>query len=618
MTTNPLERRYEWRLQLQSTPEQLWPFVADTDRLNHDVGFSAITRQDDEREVINNRRKASQVVQPGLVQTWIEEPFQWVRPYHYTTQRNYVSGILFRWIKQQVTLTPTASGTDLHYAITVLPKSRWLAPLIYRSFSSMAFEQVYRRYDVLAQYTTTQKIPIEPAIEVKTEFAEGGAARLQAMEGTLLDMGADPDAVDALATHIRYADDIALMTIQPYALADEAHLPRRPVLEACLMATRIGLLDMSWDLLCPNCRGAKAVVPTLSQTRQQVHCEVCHIDYTADFERSVELVFTPNPSVRQVPRSEYCVGGPEVTPHIIVQQLLQPGETRSFQAVLPTGRYRLRTMTLPGGQFLRVSDEGGGQLVGRATTYGWDDAELHLAPGGTLTLTNNTDDEQLFVVEHLAWSDQAVTAAEVTTRQVFRDLFSSEALRPGEQVSIGSLTIVFTDLRGSTAMYRELGDAPAFGLVMDHFRVLRAAIREEDGAIVKTIGDAVMAVFRTPAQAVRAMLQAHDRMTEGSTRTLQLRVGIHTGRCIGVTLNERLDYFGTTINLAARLEGLSAGGDVVMSSAVHADPSVSALLNELGEQVTLEAFEANVRGFDQQTIEAWRMVPARLPLADAD
>ena len=139
-------------------------------------------------------------------------------------------------------------------------------------------------------------------------------------------------------------------------------------------------------------------------------------------------------------------------------------------------------------------------------------------------------------MERMAWSDQAATAAEVTALQVFRDLFSNEALRPGEQISVGTLTVLFTDLRGSTQLYREIGDAPAFGRVMTHFDVLREAIRCEEGALVKTIGDAVMAVFRRPAGALRAILKAQATLADppDGLRPLMLKVGIHSGPCIAV------------------------------------------------------------------------------------
>ncbi len=228
----------------------------------------------------------------------------------------------------------------------------------------------------------------------------------------------------------------------------------------------------------------------------------------------------------------------------------------------------------------------------------------------TLNLENASDAEQLFILERLSWSDQAATAAEVTALQIFRDLFSSEALRPGDQISVGTLTVLFTDLRNSTRLYRDIGDATAFGRVMNHFDVLKRAIAEADGALVKTIGDAVMGVFRNPASALTAMLQAQEELAappEG-TAPLTLKAGIHIGPCIAVTLNERLDYFGSTVNMAARLEGLSTGNDVVISAAVYNDPEVRELLNAPEQDLEAAPFVIELKGFDQEQFDLWRIV----------
>jgi class 3 adenylate cyclase len=164
---------------------------------------------------------------------------------------------------------------------------------------------------------------------------------------------------------------------------------------------------------------------------------------------------------------------------------------------------------------------------------------------------------------------------------------------------VGSLTVLFTDLRGSTQLYRQIGDAPAFGLVLDHFEVLRRVVNQQDGVIVKTIGDAVMAVFRAPADALRAAVLAQRELPQ----PLQLKVGIHYGPCIAVTLNDRLDYFGSTVNIAARLESLSLGDDIIISSAVHDDPEVAEWL----QGVNVTSLKAALKGFDDEHFELWRI-----------
>ena len=180
-----------------------------------------------------------------------------------------------------------------------------------------------------------------------------------------------------------------------------------------------------------------------------------------------------------------------------------------------------------------------------------------------------------------------------------RDLFSSEALRPGESISVERLTILFTDLKGSTSMYQTVGDAPAFRQVMDHFGILRDGVIRNQGALVKTIGDAIMAVFSDPAHAVQGAFDIMKRIQEYNldhpASPLVLKMGIHQGACIAVTLNERLDYFGTVVNLASRLEGQSQGNDVVISEAIATDPAILELLNT--GQFKMTPFTANLKGF---------------------
>jgi class 3 adenylate cyclase len=143
---------------------------------------------------------------------------------------------------------------------------------------------------------------------------------------------------------------------------------------------------------------------------------------------------------------------------------------------------------------------------------------------------------------------------------------------------------------------------------MSHFDILREAIKDEDGALVKTIGDAVMAVFRRPANALRAILRAQRELAEereGRT-ALNLKAGIHFGPCIAVTLNDRLDYFGGTINMASRLEGLSTGRDIILSDAVMDDPEVNEILKAT-EKYSATAFRMNLKGFDTIEFDLWRV-----------
>lgn len=608
------EFHYRWEWEFQSSPEALWPFVSDTNRFNRDTGLPSLELPPENDHRLHNARRRLRFLRLGVPVEWEEEPFEWVRPYHFGVVRRYLKGPL-RELRVQAELTPQPDdGTRLVYQVWARPKNLLgliAIPIQIGFLSQRSFDATFRRYGSLAAWGKTQ-------IDVPShvELAPGGRARLAHTREALLAQGAAPGLVDRLFETIERGDDLSLSHLRPYALGDRWGVSRRAVLELCLWATRLGVLDFQWDLLCPLCRGPQDSPSSLGSITSQTHCKTCHIDFTINFDRSVELTFRPNPAVRRVEVGEYCVGGPQVTPHIMVQQLLPAGSERPVTLALETGRYRLRTFELPGGQHLTVTPNGAPEATLRATIDGWPPDELEIAPSVTATFVNTTDSEQLFILERQAWTDQAATAAEVTALQLFRDLFSSEALRPGERISVGSLTILFTDLRDSTRLYRDIGDASAFGRVMDHFDVLRGAINAEGGALVKTIGDAVMAVFRRPVAALRAIVRTQQILAspQEGTLPLWLKAGIHHGPCIAVTLNDRLDYFGTTVNLAARLESFSMGGDVIISDTVYRDPEVAALLAE-GDLVA-EPFEAVLKGFDATRFELWRVapqVPATVP-----
>jgi class 3 adenylate cyclase len=480
--------------------------------------------------------------------------------------------------------------------------------------SARSLDRVFRRYDRLAQ----EGKEFVDVPDGKPRFAPGGRARLVAAREAMVAEGADPALVERLTAIVEEGDDLSLSRLRPYALADNWNSSRRALLELCLLATRAGLLSFRWDLLCPLCRVAKAKSATLATMPSRVHCDTCNIDYTVNFDRQVELVFRPNPAIRLVDEEmEFCAAGPQTTPHIVVQQLLSPGERRTVHVALSPGRYRLRALGLPGGQFFEAVAGGPEVARLRITPEGWPAGETGFSTRPELVVENGSDAERLLILERLAWTDQAATAAEVTVLQRFRDLFAGEALRPGEQISVGSLTVMFTDLRNSTQLYREIGDAPAFGLVMSHFDVLREAIVAGEGSIVKTIGDAVMAVFRRPAAAIQAIYQAQQRLAQppGGGRPLLLKAGIHHGPCIAVTLNERLDYFGSTVNLAARLESLSTGGDTIISTAVYEDPEVAAWLTGAMVPVAAEPFLAQLKGFDDESFQLWRVQMANQPVS---
>jgi len=605
------EYHKRWEFDLKSSPERLWPFIADTNRFNRDTGVPQIHVDDSGKQLRNARRKVRLSIY-GLPVEWEEQPFEWVKPVRFGVERVYSKGPLSR-LRMRAELTPKPEGgTHLTYEIWSTPRNipgAVVIPMQVNLVVARRFRDSIKKYDDVAFQGAAMETP-----EPNTSQSSFDLQRLATLKQKLishLQTTESPEqklaVAERLIDFLEHGDDLAVSRIRAYKLADDWQEPRRVVLEVCLRATRLGLLDFQWDLLCPLCRGPQESGVSLKDINSNVHCDTCKIDFTVNFDRYVELTFRPNPAVRRVDVPSFCIGSPHWTPHVVAQQLLPVGDKRELSLPLESGNYRLRALELQGSQDVSVSPEGATSAQVTLSNNGWNHDTLQLSENVSLALKNETDAEQLVILERLEWSDQATTAAEVTALQTFRDLFASEALRPGEQISVGTLTVLFTDLRHSTQLYRQIGDATAFGRVMSHFDVVRKAIVEHDGAIVKTIGDAVMAVFRSAADGLLAMLEVQRMLAEPSDGSLplQLKAGLNTGPCIAVTLNDRLDYFGSTVNMAARLEGLSSGADVIISGSVYEDAKVRELIESEG--LSAIEFDMSLKGFEDERFELWRV-----------
>jgi len=600
------EKHYRWTWELRSAPAALWPFVSNTDKFNRDCGVPPFeVRKPAEGEAPGApgvRRLRSFYL--GITAEWEEREFEWVQPVRFAVERRFSRGPLAYQIQSCELAARAGGGTTLTYELRVQPRNLFGAALVPLAIGGRMRRQAAR---VFALYDeAAAKLP---ARRPRRAFTTGTQPRLAALSAQLIGGARQPpELVERLCAYVSTSDDQTIAKMRPYAVADAWGTDRAATLDLFLHATRAGMLDFSWQVLCPHCRGSKPGKAHLSAVTSEDHCDSCNIDFAVNFDQSVELAFSPHPTLRQVSRLEYCLGGPQVTPHVLAQRRLEPGDSLTVAVGYPEGRYRVRAEGVAAQQAFRIDRGGGASIridVGPASAAD----ELAVSPDGVLTVMNATAAGRMAVIERMAWGDQAVTAAAVTSRQIFRDLFAREILRQGERISVGVLTLVFTDLKNSTRLYQEIGDAPAFGRVLRHFDVLKAAVAAEGGAIVKTMGDAVMAAFTHPAAALRAMRRAQAELArrEAGKESLALKCAIHQGPCLAINQNERLDYFGTTVNVCARLCSLSTGADIIISDQVRREPEVGALEAATGGLLQGARDAAPLKGISGAPYEFWRM-----------
>ncbi len=590
MTGGVRSRHWTWRF--DQPPEAVWPALADTARFNDAAGFPKQRIVEEPQPDGTVRYRAEAKVGP-MALVWRELPVEWVLNQRFSHAREFRTGPL-KSMTATLALVPDGAGSRAEFELQAEPANLLGRVILATAFFSSAHKTFDRLLSQARDYVAGQRA--EPYTYRPAALSGEARARLDAALGRMEMQGASADLVGRLRDLVLAGSEVDLLHIRPLRLARLWNAPERSVIELCLLAVKLGLLSMHWDLLCPNCRGPKATVASLDKLPQGAHCPTCNIDYGRDFARNVELTFRPSAAIRQVEAGEFCLFGPMTTPHVVVQQTLAPGERRELPARLPYGDYRLRGLH-PGAEAL-VEWRSGGFPALIVDANGVSAGPP--APDGTVVMVNRHDAERTVLIESRAWVRDALTAHRVTTMQSFRDLFATEALRPGDEVGVSHVALMFTDLRGSTALYARIGDARAYHLVREHFAFLAEAVRNNNGGIVKTIGDAVMAAFSDPADAVRAALAVQGNVAQfnrahglGDEDGLVIKLGLHGGPCIVVTLNDRLDYFGSTVNLAARLQGESRGGDVVVSRILAGDPAVVSLLNG----VRSSAETATVKGF---------------------
>ena len=548
-------------------PTQVWELLSNTEHLNRTIGLPSVVYEAPVVADDDFYRHASTKLLGLIPVRWKEYPFRWVRHERYSVLRIFEGGLLER-VVGGIELQENPAGTVVRVLTQITPRHA-LAHLLLPLLGRKAVRDVMRYCEAAVALRRSGSASPYPRTRTRAPVSH---THLRVRLQHLAQMPIQQDLMAPLQQHLQEGTDEEVLRMQPYALAETWHSAPREVLRLFLYATKVGLLTLKWEMMCPNCRVPKAEYDTLRSLETRYHCDLCGVDFEADFERYVELRFSVHPAIRQATDATYCIGGPRNAPHIVAQQYLEPGETQEVAVRLEAEVLRLRT--------LRSNQTA--QLAPVATSNdpvdlvyddaGWTPAHLAYSPGRVvLRLHNRTSRVLVAVLERLEWDPYATTALQVTTMQEFRDLFAAEVLAPGQEIGVQSLAVLFSDLKDSTALYECIGDARAYGWVQRHFTFLIDCITLHQGALVKTIGDAVMAVFPRPEAAVQAALEMQQKIGAFNRAhhiepPLVIKLGVHQGPMIAINANNRLDYFGRTVNIAARVQGESVGGDVVLTA----------------------------------------------------
>jgi class 3 adenylate cyclase len=439
----------------------------------------------------------------------------------------------------------------------------------------------------------------------------------------VLQQSADADCVAALERLVREAPDRKLSRINVLDFARREGLDEERTIATFLHAAQIGLFDMSWNVLCPSCSGVLDANTTLKTVHSgEYYCAFCNLSNEPALDDMVEVSFTVSPRARRIaahspdelPIWEYHrqifwgtgLDLPEDNLDVVMQKItldaveLPAGDKAILSLQLPVGFVIVFEPVTHAAQYIEVKGEPTEERQNLALAYHnvrTQTATVELRPGPLrLSLDNRTNGRVLSGVwivndamnEVTGKRRPFLTAKRLLSNQTFRDIYRTDTLDVDQRLKITSLTFLFTDLKGSTELYERVGDLVAFDLVREHFRALQEIVAAEGGAVVKTIGDAVMATFLTPDHALAAALRMREAMRPLNEahghEDLLLKIGIHEGPCLAVSLNERQDYFGQTVNIASRVQGLATSRSIFVTAPVVDNPRSISLLGGNGQK----------------------------------
>jgi class 3 adenylate cyclase len=609
-----LVQTYTFSWDLASTPDQLWPFVSNTEKINRATGLAPVRFEIESvgtrsPETTGNQRVA------GIALRWREHPYEWVEGSRHVVLRVFDRGVL-RWYVAEVTLERLAGGgTRLRNVIRLEPRGL-LARVLSRFEIGVKYrrklDRVYRRLDGVLKAGMRPEIdPIDPEVVLPAAARE----RLDDGARTLAEAGIDQRAIDALAAYLASASDQDVARIRPLELAARFAVGEDAMIDAALHAAKLGMLAMVWDVICPSCRIPSTVIDSLAKIEEHARCKTCNIGFDVDFSRAIELAFRAAPELRSVETRTFCIGGPAHFPHVAAQLRLAPGERLALQLALAPGFYLLRSPQLPRMHELRVSARGGVRRLDVDLGSPGDVATL-TAGDQLLTIHNHENREVIVRVERAGDRAFALTAARVMATAAFRELFPDQQLAPGRLMAVTQATLVVAEIADAAQLFRELGDSKAFPVAARFFEIVGATAREYGGVLVKTFGGLALAAFERPGPGVEAALAIQAAVDAHAVTTgLRCRVAVHRGPMMALTQAGRMDYFGQNVELALALVDATPPAAVAITEAICQDPDVYARVQALPDQLGMQPWHTSWVLRVKARREAARALPAPVEMA---
>lgn len=551
----------EFRWELESSIEALWPLVTQTNRVNRAMGLPApqFVLQPTGAAYTHDTKANLK----GMTLHWKEYPFCWIENRMMSVLREFHNGP-YRFVISEVELAPRIEGGTLlihkfHYHCRNAI-GRWIARWQIGKSTFRSLDSIYRGLDAHCQSKSNQT-SIADGFKIPAKLAADHRNGLKQLNQFLIEQNVSDSIRVKLEELILEGTDDELSRMRVHRLAQRWKLGEQEVLRALVLACQAGALKLSWEVICPKCRAASSQRSQLTKIREHEDCDVCQFDFAIDFARNVELVFEVSPKLREVARQKWCIGGPFHAPHVAAQLYLRPNQTVVLRTSLASGDFELTNpqtdLKIPISVREPVFEKEPQRSLNLKLGSNQQPNHIPVLASGRqrLTLANQSESTLLVRLEKVIRRQDVMTAAEAATYRVFRDVFPHEIVSPQTLLSLDHAC--FLAIKWNRSVTSNFVDAKEpFDMMALVSQELVPRIHRSAGDLIDLGDGFLLAMFRDDHSGQACHRELSDYCSLPHERLSQVPIGFNlkAGAVVVSHLLGFPKYLGPTIDAVSDFE----------------------------------------------------------------
>jgi len=593
MSSSPI--CYRWKWQLSSTPEDLWPFISDTHRLHIVTGLPSETDKTDE----------SLTGSALLFQTPPDKEkssYNWIKNKCIISHFKFPKGSLLE-ASVEIYLEKNEQGTVLKQELKLTPNSffaKIAIPFLLGKNIHTKLSNLYQDIDDVIQGKKEDSF-----VQNVSLVTSNMQPYIKKAATKLIDKGFKKKSVKALVRTICHDPDQPLETMRPYVYGTTWGLSPKQVFDLFIGATKVSLLKVKWVLTCPKCGKENPSFSSLKEIETSFKCPLCQEEIQPDLRDDLEIVFTPNPSIRSLQPNKKNIQGPTHNPKIVVQFDLNPNETTSEVHYLPKGHYSVYTESSKTDKWksVTINSENQGVIYIEVS-----DEEVvvseELANKPTIKLANRTNIKKKIIFEEISWKGKKISGTLANSSQFYRNNITVGTGGPKQPINVSDISILVTDIDASIELCLSQGDLDFYKFLKEIQKFQETIISQHDGSIIKTMGDTTFAAFENPKECLEAALSIRNEFhifnaTLPDQNQVMMKFAMHRGPCVAINSFNQLDYFGSTIILCNKILRSGKQGCITLSKFACEDPEIKKFLAERKDQIHIQKSNVTIPGLDQ-------------------